>query len=77
MLYMEVDQKNINKITWEEFNSLLIEKVLNLKSLRNRDSEATTILRHSNWDYGSAKFPTPVQKMVYIKEMRKIAYFCE
>ena len=76
MLYLEIDQKNSNKVTWEQFNSLLIEKVLNLKSLSNQNSDATTILRPANWDSGSAKFPTPIQKMVYINEIKKVAYFC-
>lgn len=35
-LYAEADSNNNGKITWNEFNSMLIEKGLNLKSLRNQ-----------------------------------------
>lgn len=64
-------------VTWEEFNNLIIEKALNLKSLQSHDSEAVSQLKHVVWSKGKYKPLTPVKKIVCINHQKKIAILCE
>lgn len=44
-LFNEADNNHKGYITWNQFNSMLIEKGLNLKSLRNQEPGNTNLMK--------------------------------
>lgn len=54
---------------------MLIEKGLNLKSLRNQEPGNTALMKHIPTNGFSTKHASPIEKMVYLGN--KIALFTE
>jgi hypothetical protein len=74
-LFSEADSGRKGVITWTQFNSMLIEKGLNLKSLRNQEPGNTALMKPVTVNGFSTKHNNPIQKMVSLGT--KIAMFTE
>jgi ADP-ribosylglycohydrolase len=74
-LFEEADNGHRGVISWNQFNSMLIEKGLNLKSLRNQEPGNTALMKAVPVNGFSAKHNNPIQKMVSLGN--KIAMFTE
>ena len=74
-LFQEGDSNRKGVITWTQFNSMLIEKGLNLKSLRNQEPGNTALMKPVPVTGFTSKYGNPIQKMVSIGN--KIAIFTE
>ena len=75
-LFQEADSNGSGVITWTQFNGMLIEKGLNLKSLRNNEPGNTALMKSvSIQTHLSKHAASPIQKMVSIGS--KIAIFLE
>ena len=72
---MEADNNHKGYITWNQFNSMLIEKGLNLKSLRNQEPGNTNLMKQIPNHGFTIKHNNPIEKMINIGN--KIAIFSE
>jgi hypothetical protein len=65
-LFQEADNSTKGAISWSQFNSMLIEKGLNLKSLRNQEPGNTALMKPLVLQGHLGKHGNPIQKMVNI-----------
>lgn len=74
-LWKEIDVQNKGKITWEEFNSKIIETSLNLKSLSNNAGIQAPNFKEISVAMGPAKYENPIAKLIHISKKNKMAFF--
>ena len=72
-LLSEADNNHKEFITWNQFNSMLIEKGLNLKSLRNQEPGNTNLMKSIPINGFTIKHNAPIEKMISLGN--KIAIF--
>lgn len=74
LLFHEADTRARGTIGWADFNGMLIEKGLNLKSLRNQEPGSNSMMRSIGVEY-ARRHNNPISKMVSLGD--RIAMFTE